>query len=332
MSPNEEPEFTRRWANMASARLGAQAIAASDEFFAPKDRMLDDAPPVFIADKFDANGKWMDGWETRRRRTPGHDYCVVKLAARCLLHGIYIDTMHFTGNYPEAASVDVCVSPKTPGPDTVWRNVIPQTSLMGNNHHFIPLDGVGPADFLRLNIYPDGGVARLRVYGEASFDWGAVPSETVVELSAFAHGGKIVAYNDAHYGPPWPILTPGRGVNMGDGWETRRRRTPGHDWIIVALGTAGHIECVEVDTAHFKGNYPDACSLQATSIAAGSDPGWANDADGWPVLLEKSKLQADHIHRFSGADLNSVGAANVVRLNIFPDGGVSRLRLIGRKA
>ena len=331
MSENDSPDFTRRWANVASPRLGARAIEASDEFFADKERMIQDAAPVFIADKFDDHGKWMDGWETRRRRQPGHDYCIVQLATRCVLHGVDIDTAHFTGNYPQAASIDVCTARYAPGPDAEWREVVPRTELQGNNHHYIPLDAAGPADFLRLNIYPDGGVARLRVHGEPSYDWSVVSADTLIELSAFAHGGRIVAYNDAHYGSPWSILTPGRGVNMGDGWETRRRRTPGHDWIIVALGSAGTINGIEVDTAHFKGNYPAACSVQAALKPVDGEAGWTNEAGDWPFLLDKADLGPDSVHVFDGKDIEISSPVNVVRLNIYPDGGISRFRLFGRK-
>ena len=325
---DDAPDFTRQWANLASARLGARAIEASDEFFAEKGRMLRDTAPVFIADKYDDNGKWMDGWETRRRRTPGHDYCIVRLATRGILHGLDIDTAHFTGNYPQAASVDIRASDDGSGAE--WREIVPRMELSGDRHHYVALDRAGPAACLRLNIFPDGGVARLRVFGEPDYDWSAVSPNSLIELSAFAHGGRIVAYNDSHYGSPWSILTPGRGVNMGDGWETRRRRTPGHDWIVVALGAAGVVERVEVDTAHFKGNYPESCSIQAGPMRA--DPGgdWDRETRDWPVLLERVKLKPDALHVFERANLNPLGPIDAARLNIHPDGGISRLRLFGK--
>ncbi|MGB0749821.1 MAG: allantoicase [Magnetospiraceae bacterium] len=327
MDKEKIPAFTTNWPNLAAARLGAAADSATDEFFGDKSRLLNEQEPVFIADKYDEHGKWMDGWETRRRREPGHDHCVIRLATRGIIHGLDIDTRHFTGNYPQAASIDI-----SDGPDGPWVEALGQLGLSGNHHHYLPLSGVGPATHVRLNIYPDGGIARFRVYGEPVFDWSQVPSEAEIELSAFAHGGRIIAYNDAHYGSPWAILTPGRGVDMGDGWETRRRRSPGNDWIIVSLGTTGRINRIEVDTAHFKGNYPGACSISAALMADGTEATWAEAAEEWPVLLPKKELGADAIHEFYRDSLEEVGEVNAVRLNIYPDGGVSRFRLFGTKS
>jgi allantoicase len=325
--PSETPDYTRLWANLASAGLGARICSFTDEFFAKADRMLQDNDPVFIADKYDEHGKWMDGWETRRRREPGWDSCIIQLATRGVLHGVDIDTSHFTGNYPEAASLDIRDSE-----GDEWREIVPRRKLTGNSHHFIDLPSAGPATQARLNIYPDGGVARLRLYGAPVYDWDSVSTNTEIELSGFAHGGRIISYNDAHYGSPWSILTPGRGVNMGDGWETRRRRTPGHDWLIFSLGTRGTIERVEVDTAHFKGNYPHSCSLQADALEPETEPQWPDLAADWPVLLDKTPLGPDAIHQFGSDQLKSLGPVNAVRLNIYPDGGISRIRLFGKKS
>ena len=163
-------------------------------------------------------------------------------------------------------------------------------------------------------------------------DWSALAPDAVVELSAITNGGRIVGYNDAHYGNTWSILLAGRGVNMGDGWETRRRREPGNDWIIVKLGTPGIVERVEVDTVHFKGNYPDRCSLQAAFVEAGNDETVVSEAEGWDELMPPQKLEADRQHFFEGDAIRARGAVSHVRLNIFPDGGVSRLRIFGRRA
>lgn len=325
-APPTPPAFTTQWANLASARLGAKVASVTDEFFAKADRMLQDSAPVFIPGKFDDHGKWMDGWETRRRREPGWDSGIITLAARGVLHGLDIDTTHFTGNYPEEASVEI-----RDATTDDWREVLPRSRLAGNTHNYFPLSPAGPASELRLNIFPDGGIARLRAYGAPAFDWDTVPGDGQIELSAFAHGGRIVSYNDAHYGSPWVILTPGRGVNMGDGWETRRRRTPGHDWLILGLGTRGAIERVEVDTAHFKGNYPGHCALQAVATDE-DETSWANSAEDWPLLLAKTALGPDAQHHFGPDQLAPLGPVNAVRLNIYPDGGISRIRLFGKKA
>ncbi len=183
---------------------------------------------------------------------------------------------------------------------------------------------------VRLNIFPDGGIARLRVYGDPHPDWSGIDMSQIMEVSSIELGGRIAGYNDAHYGMPWVILTSGRGKNMGDGWETRRRREPGHDWILVRLGATAEIEKVEVDTAHFKGNYPDRCSLQASMAGNESDEELAAKAEKWPELLSPQKLSMDQQHFFQKQQLQNLGPVNCVRLNIFPDGGISRLRIFGR--
>ncbi len=326
------PDFARRLVNLASPRLGSQAISASDEFFAPKERLLDDAAAAFIPEKFDSHGKWMDGWETRRRRDGGHDHCLIRLGVKGIIHGLDIDTSHFTGNYPPAASLEACLSDAEPGPDAEWRPILPPSPLGPNAHHFLPIVPCGPFNYLRLRIHPDGGVARLRVYGEPVASWEGGGSEAIHELSALANGGRIMAYNDAHYGSVWTLLTEGRGRDMGDGWETRRRREPGNDWIIIRLGAAGQIERIVLDTCHFKGNYPDRASLQAALVGAGSDNSIVTQSMFWPELMGPRKLSADAIHEFEGDEIERLGAVDHVKLNIFPDGGVSRLRIFGRLA
>jgi allantoicase len=325
------PEFARHLVNLASPRLGAEALETSDDFFAPKERLLQDSEPVFIAGKFDDHGKWMDGWESRRRRGGGHDHVVVRLGTRGIVRGVDIDTRHFTGNYPPQASLQAADSDHdTPVDELNWRELHGRTDLSPNSHHYCAIADGQPVSHLRLNIFPDGGVARLRVYGEPlAASLGADPGE-VLELSAIANGGRIAGFNDAHYGDPWVILIPGRGINMGDGWETRRRREPGHDWILVRLGAPGVIEQVEVDTAHFKGNYPDQCSIQGALIEGLDDAALGIVAEDWPELMPPKKLEMDRQHFFDQSALRDVGAVNCVRLNIFPDGGVSRFRVHGR--
>jgi allantoicase len=325
------PDFTKA-INLASPRLGAEALFATDDFFADKSRMLQDQPAVFIADKYDNNGKWMDGWESKRRRQGGHDYCIVKLGARGVIHGVDIDTSHFTGNFPPAASLEACVSDSAPDDRTKWTEILPAVSLGASAHHFHAIASREAWTHLRLHIYPDGGVARLRVYGEPVPAWEGKSKGDVHELSLANNGGRIIAYNDAHYGSVWTMITKGRGVNMGDGWETRRRREPGNDWIIVKLGAPGTVEKVEVDTCHYKGNYPDRCSLQAAMVGSSTDRSIITEAMFWPELMGEQKLKADSIHEFSGASLKALGPVSHVKLNIYPDGGISRLRIFGKLA
>ncbi len=326
------PAFAENAINLASPRLGAEAIYATDEFFAPKERMLQDAPAVFLPDEYDDNGKWMDGWESRRRRNSGHDYCVIKLGVKAVIRGVDIDTSHFTGNFPPAAFIEACLSDADPDDEANWVEIIPATSLGADAHHYIEcLDG-NTYNYLRLHILPDGGVARLRIYGEPQGSWVEGGAEHVHELSAVKNGGRIVGFNNAHYGEPWRILTEGRGINMGDGWETRRRRRPGNDWIIVKLGAAGYVEKIEVDTAHFKGNYPDKCSIQAAFVTSGTDQSVITQSMFWDEMMAPVKLEADKQHYFEGGLIEMKGPVNYLRLNIHTDGGISRFRIFGRLA
>jgi len=331
LDPNA-PEFTRRYVNLADPRLGAQALEASDDFFAPKERMLNPEPAVFIPDKYDDHGKWMDGWETRRKRTTGYDWCIVKLARPGVIKGIDVNTSHFTGNFPPAASIEGAhVAKGSPNQSTQWTEIVPSTTLQGNSHHYLEVKAEEPFTHLRVNIYPDGGIARLRVYGQPQLDWSNADRNQLVDLGAMENGAYMVGTNNQHFGLASTLLMPGRGVNMGDGWETRRRREPGNDWCIVALAQPGVIKKVEVDTAHFKGNFPDRCSLQAAYVKGGTDSSLVTQAMFWPVLLGEQKLQMDKQHVFE-SELAALGPVTHVRFNIYPDGGVSRLRLFGTLA
>ena len=329
--PSPEAEaLARRYLNLAQPRLGATVVYASDDFFAPKERLIDPRPPVFIPDKYDDNGKWMDGWESRRKREPGHDIAIVRLGRRGRIRAVDVDTSHFTGNYPPAASLQGCISEDAiPGEDARWRELVPRTELSGDSHHVIEIADDGISTHLRLNIYPDGGVARLRVFGEVDVDWRREAAGEEIDLAALGLGARALAWSDAHYGSPDNILAPGRGVDMGDGWETRRRREPGNDWIIVALAHPGEIARVVVDTAHYKGNYPAACSLRAALVPDASVRTLEAGSASWPLLLPEQSLQPDSEHFFS-LEGRSVGPVSHVRLDIFPDGGIGRLRLFGR--
>lgn len=324
-------DFTHRYVNLASPRLGASVVYSTDDFFAAKERLIDPEEPIFIPGKYDDNGKWMDGWESRRKRTPGHDHCVIKLGQPGVIHGVDIDTRHFTGNYPPAASLEACVSQEDmPSANTLWTEIVPRTDLTGDSQHLIEVDSATPWTHLRLHIYPDGGVARLRVYGKIFKDWsGDDPTETV-DLLALENGGRPIFANNEHFGILANIMAPGKGINMGDGWETRRRREPGNDWAVVELGHAGTIEEIMIDTAYFKGNYPAYASLQAACIENGSDESIPAESSDWKELLTKQPLTADSEHTFTPTV--PLGPVTHVRLNIFPDGGVSRLRLFGKRS
>lgn len=330
------PDFAKGAVNLASARLGARGLYTTDEFFAPLSRMLKDDPAVFLPGEYDENGKWMDGWESRRKRVPGHDWAVIRLAMAGHIHGFDIDTSHFTGNYPPHCSIEACFMEEgDPTDKSDWTEILPKHPLGPGAHHFVELaDKTKVWTHLRLHIYPDGGVARLRVYGSAHVDWSKIPTDKEIDLAYIFNGAKSLAWSDAHYGHPDLILNSGRGINMGDGWETARRRGPGHDWAIIRLGHAGLIDRIVIDTAHFKGNFPDGAEIRGISLPGHSDyftPEEIAAAESWPELLPRQKLKADHIHEYK-AEVQTIGPVTHVRLAMFPDGGISRLRLFGHKA
>ena len=326
---DEAPSFNRHWINLAQPRLGAEIVSCSDDFFAECSRMLNPAEPVWIDDKYDDHGKWMDGWESRRRRDGGYDHAVVKLGLAGEIKGVDLDTRYFTGNYPPAASLEACACETVPDADTQWIELIPKTDLQGDSHHYIEVDNPARFTHVRLNIFPDGGIARLRVYGRVVSDIEGLDRSATHNLAAVELGARGIAWNDAHYGEVANLLNPGRGVNMGDGWETRRRREPGHDWCIIELGQPGAIEQADIDTAHFKGNYPDRCSLQAAMVDDSTIDSIVSQSESWPELMPPQKLQMDSEHSFADV-LQDLGPISHVRVNIFPDGGLSRVRLLGK--
>jgi allantoicase len=319
----------RRNINLADERLGAAVLFATDEFFGAKERMLGPGEPEWRAGVYDANGKWMDGWETRRRRSQGHDHCVLQLAAPCRLALLDIDTRHFTGNFPPNASVQACRSAGVPDDETVWSDLLPYSPLKGNQRNYFELESSDVWTHLKLNIYPDGGVARLRAFGTVYKEWTNAAGGEPVDLLAALNGGRALACSDEHYGSMWNLLFPGRGASMADGWETRRRREPGFDWVILSLGHPGRVQHIEIDTAHFKGNYPHQLSINAALLRNVQDADLTSQCLFWPVLLEPQLLQPDHVVQFR-TQLLDIGPISHVRVNIHPDGGLGRVRLFGR--
>ena len=322
------------WIDLASERLGGAVLYVNDDFFAPKENLLKPAKPVFIEGRYTDAGKWMDGWETRRRRTPGFDWCIVQLGVPGILRGLRVDTSHFKGNYPEHCSLDACALDGQPSLKAVmseaaqWTEILPKSGLRGDAENDFTIGFPRRVTHLRFKIFPDGGVARLRAYGEASPDWNVLArGGGEVDLAAVENGGRVLACSDMFFGSRQNLIMPGRGADMGDGWETRRRRGPGHDWAILKLGTRGVIRRVVVDTAHFKGNFPESFSLEAANIAGTpQDPVAA--AVPWSEIIARTKLEADKRH-FLDREIRQAGGTTHVRFNIYPDGGVSRLRIFG---
>ncbi len=320
--------------DLASERLGGAVIFANDDFFAQKENLLKPTQPIFIDGKYTDRGKWMDGWESRRKREPGFDWCLIRLGTPGVIRGVIVDTSHFKGNYPEHCSIEACTLDGNAtvenlvSNDTTWVEVLPKSKLEGDSQNTFEINSDTRFTHLRFNIFPDGGIARLRVFGEVVPDWSrlARQSGSEIDLAAVEHGGLVLACSDMFFGHRHNLIMPGRAVNMSDGWETKRRRGPGFDWSIIQLGRPGVIHRVEVDTSHFKGNFPDSCSIEACH-AAGKKVEDIN-ASAWTEILGRTELQAHYRHFFE-EEIQSAGLVSHVRFNIFPDGGVSRLRVFG---
>jgi allantoicase len=337
--------------DLAALDLGGTVLGASDDFFASANNLIEPGRGVFIEGKFTDRGKWMDGWESRRRRGPGYDWCVLELGAPGTVIGFDVDTHFFVGNSPAFVSIEGLHAPRgstlTALQAMAWTELLPQMPVRPDAQNlFAATAGTapgGPITHVRLNIFPDGGVARFRVFGQVAAGW-APPTldretrghaiEGSVDLAAVTSGGLALACSDAFFGPMNNLLLPGRAENMGGGWETRRKRLaePGaaHDWILIRLGARGTIGTIEVDTSHFKGNYPDRCAIE------GLDAGGARITDligsrAWTPILPAVKLHADE-RRFFTTEIAAHGPVSHVRLTIYPDGGVSRLRLWGTRA
>ncbi len=323
--------------DLAAARLGGTAVLANDEFFAEKENLLKPGRGIFVPDKYTERGKWMDGWETRRRRTPGHDWCVVRLGLRGVIRQVDIDTNHFLGNHPPLASLDALgmsngfPSDRGAVEALSWTEILAQSPLNPGSQNLLTVANDQTWTHVRLNIFPDGGVARLRVYGIVVPDWSKAKPGELVDLAAVENGGVALSCSDMFFSSMNNLIMPGRAENMGDGWETKRRRGPGYDWIILKLGVPGRIHKVEIDTNHFKGNYPDTCSIDGCAAPGASTDDLAGPNVRWSEIVPKTKLQADTRHFFE-REVASIDNCTHIRLNIYPDGGVSRLRVWGTRA
>ncbi|MDP9177572.1 MAG: allantoicase [Gemmatimonadota bacterium] len=319
--------------DLAAERLGGAVIAANDDFFAPKENLIKPNAPEWREGEYTDRGKWMDGWETRRRRTPGHDWAIVQLGVPGIVRGVVIDTSYFTGNYPEEASIDSATVDGSPSGEHMmseqiqWAPLLPKSRLEGDTLNYCAVEAnKRRATHVRLNIFPDGGVARLRVHGEVVPDEEIFTALREIDLAALRNGGLVVACSDMHYGNPQNLLLPGKSTHMGDGWETKRRRGPGNDWAIVRLARRGIVERIELDTDHFKGNAPGSCMIDCCDVSGTKGVFDMEEAE-WDELLPQTPLEAHAQHLWEGI---APKPATHVRLNIYPDGGVARLRLFGR--
>ena len=315
--------------NLADPRLGSKVIFKTDDFFASANRIINPNPPIFKDGVFDRHGKWMDGWETRRRRKKGFDYLIIKLGKPGRIFSVDIDTTHFSGNQPMYASLEACQNNKKLNSNSKWSKILNYKKLRPNKNHKFSIKNKSIFTHVKLNIYPDGGVARLRLYGEIETKNINYGSKTV-NLTSMLNGASIVGCNNEHFGRAENVLSPGKGKNMGDGWETRRSRGKNFDWLIIKMGRTGKINKIEIDTHHFKGNYPDRCSVQGIFIPKKlSNNSIVKKSNKWKTLVNKAKLHPHKKHNFK-IKTPKTNKVNYIRINIYPDGGISRIRTFGK--
>ena len=321
--------------DLAGESVGGAAIACNDEFFAEKENLLRAHEAVWKDHEYTDRGKWMDGWETRRRRDDGtHDWCIVRLGLPGIIRGIVVDTAFFRGNFPESCAIYATAIDDPLDlaalQNATWTEVVPRSSLRGDSKNLFAVDDGHRFTHVRLDIYPDGGVARLRVHGEVVPNWPRLRSlGGAIDLAALEHGAVVETCSDMFFGSRNNLIKPGPSMSMADGWETRRRRGPGNDWAIVRLAAAGTIERIEIDTSHFKGNAPGRIALEGVHAPGATELASRQDSQ-WRLLLE-SPAQP-HRRHFFDHELRRVGPVTHLRISVFPCGGIARFRAWGTLA
>ena len=321
--------FTNGLIDLAQPRLGSKVIFRTDDFFASAKRIIDPLPAVFKEGLFDKNGKWMDGWESRRKRMPGHDYLIIKLGKPGSISKVNVDTSHFNGNQPSMVSLEACYSKSNSIKNFKWKPLINKKKTKANSHHLFKTSSKSIVTHVKLNIFPDGGIARLRLYGSISKENNNFGNK-IVNLTSLLNGASVVACNNEHFGKAENILAPGKAKNMGDGWETRRRRDKGFDWLILNSIKGNKINKIEISTHHFKGNFPSHCTLQATYIPnKKTSSSIVTGSNKWKLLLDKVKLSANKTHIFKNKLMKN-DKINYIKINIYPDGGISRFKIFGK--
>lgn len=312
--------------DLASADLGGQALLTSDDFFAEKENLLLRQPAHFDPTTYTDRGKLMDGWESRRKRVPGHDWCIIRLGVPGEIRAVDIDTSHFLGNHAPYAALDGCFAPGAPAEalsdSTPWVPLVPETPMKRGSSNVCAVVVPGVYSHVRLHMIPDGGIARLRVYGVPQTQHEAEE----VDLAAVEQGGVPLVASDSFFSPMTNLVLPGESTIMSNGWETRRSRPPGMDYIIVRLGQPGRVNRITLQTHHFKGNFPDRAAVDglywpnAPASMLVANPDWQN-------IVGETPLRANDSRDFPTVQ---PGPYTHLRLRIFPDGGISRMRAWGR--
>ena len=320
--------FTNGLIDLAQPRLGTKVIYKTDDFFASANRIISPTEPVFKVGVFDKHGKWMDGWESRRKRTAGHDFIIIKLGKPGTIKKVDVDTSHFNGNQPAMISIEGANSNSNKINQLKWQPLLSKKKTKANSHHYFTVNSNKVFTHIKFNIFPDGGVARLRLYG--SIAKSSKLKNKKINLASLLDGSSVIACNNEHFGKAENILAPGKAKNMGDGWETRRRRGKGFDWLILNSLDGKEIDKIEISTHHFKGNFPSHCSLQAAYMPNSKNSKQiVKSSTKWKYLLKDAKLSANKVHVFKN-NLMKKDKINFIKINIFPDGGISRFRIYGK--
>ncbi|KAM4041853.1 putative inactive allantoicase [Anomaloglossus baeobatrachus] len=370
------PEFVQM-NNLACESVGGKVLFATDDWFAAAENLLKKGDPEFKVGLFTEYGKWMDGWETRRKRITGHDWCIIELGVPGVIHGFHVDTHFFTGNYAPRISVQTACLQESislpPREDRIgsaateedlkavdrlhsekWEYLLKMTELKPGYsescHNYFHVKSKERWTHIRLNIYPDGGIARFKIYGIGQRDWSLCGPNDVEDLLSMTNGSVCLGYSDAHYGHPRNLIGLGRAADMGDGWETARRldrppvlkadengilQVPGNEWTVFRLGHPGLITHIEIDTNHFKGNAPNSCKIEACILTLKEEEEklrekWIMKLDNkWKTLLSVTQLHPHKRHFIDGTSLSLQEVITHVKITIAPDGGISRLRLWG---
>ena len=323
--------------DVVSNQLGGQIVSFSDEWFADAENLIKPSAPIRDATKFTYKGAWYDGWETRRHNEQAYDWVIIKFGVHAAtIIGAEIDTAFFNGNHAPAISVDALYSEDNAASDSAieendprWKEVIHKVECGPSQRHFLLRETETASDdekfnFVKLKMYPDGGIARFRLFGKVQKIDNS--SADIRDLAYVGNGGVISSYSDQHFGSTNNLILPGRGHDMSDGWETKRSRNPGHtDWVIVELGSvSSFIEKIIVDTAHFRGNFPQYISVHGIKHDGKTE--LTAETEGWNELVGKYRTSADKEHVY---DINNNMNISHVKLTIFPDGGVKRIRVWG---
>ena len=302
----------RRAIDLASDRLRGYVLASSDQACTSHVGLLGSNAP-------NSEG----GWRTRRRRDTGHDWAILRLGVPGILESLELET---DDDRPTHILLEGCSAPHTCPVDKLkdWETLVSKSVLEDSSSHRFAITSGKRYTHLRLSIFPDGSITRLRALGHPVPAWmapgGAPPGS--LDLAAVANGAELNDWSDSRSGVPTSLIYPGSRSDKTPGWTTRRRRQSGHEWVTIRLGAAGRVVGVTFDTEGLEGDIPAKVSLEGSS--AEKVP-----AEGeWQGVLPAVPALPNTEHHFS-AEVEDNSDIRWVRLKLHPDGGMTRLRVWG---